>query len=163
ITIVAEDEATDATAPSAAPVTVGQTEHGAPAEPPAGEGSVLVGYGTGGHVQSRRRAVRQAHRERVAASVGVIAKPPIRKLARDLGVDLADVVPTGPAGDVTRDDVLKHAEQASVFRNIQTPDWGTVREETIPVERGAGAASATPVIAPAAPTPPADEDREETI
>jgi pyruvate dehydrogenase E2 component (dihydrolipoamide acetyltransferase) len=124
---------------------------------------VLVGYGTGGHVQSRRRAVRQAHRERVAASVGVIAKPPIRKLARDLGVDLADVVPTGPAGDVTRDDVLKHAEQASVFRNIQTPDWGTVREETIPVERGAGAASATPVIAPAAPTPPADEDREETI
>jgi len=169
ITIVGDEKATDASAPSGSPVTVGQTEHGAPSEPAAGEGSVLVGYGTGGHVQSRRRVVRQAHqpgseaRERVAASVGVIAKPPIRKLARDLGVDLADVVPTGPAGDVTRDDVLKHAEQASVFRNIQTPDWGTVREETIPVERGAGAASVTPVVAAAAPVPPADEEREETI
>ncbi|NYE18462.1 dihydrolipoamide acetyltransferase family protein [Microbacterium immunditiarum] len=168
ITIVAEERATDASAPSPSPVTVGQTEHGAPAEPPAGEGSVLVGYGTGGHVQSRRRVVRHAHqsgsevRERVAASVGVIAKPPIRKLARDLGVDLGDVVPTGPAGDVTRDDVLKHAEQASVFRNIQTPDWGSVREETIPVERG-GAASVAPVVPPPATVPPADDEREETI
>lgn len=162
ITIVAEERATDASAPGPSPVTVGQTEHGAPAEPPANEGSVLVGYGTGGHVQSRRRSKAAEPRDRVAASVGVIAKPPIRKLARDLGVDLADVVPSGAAGDVTRDDVLKHAEQASVFRNIQTPDWGTVREETIPVERG-GAASVAPVVPPATTVPPADDEREETI
>ncbi len=67
------------------------------------------------------------------ASVGVVAKPPIRKLARDLGVDLSAVTPSGPAGEVTRDDVVKHAEQASVFRNIETPAWGAVREETIAV------------------------------
>ncbi len=54
----------------------------------------------------------------------MVAKPPIRKLARDLGVDLADVTPSGAAGEVTRDDVMKHASQASVFRNIQTPEWG---------------------------------------
>ena len=34
-----------------------------------------------------------------------LAKPPVRKLAKDLGVDLSQVVPTGPHGDVTREDV----------------------------------------------------------
>lgn len=36
----------------------------------------------------------------------ILAKPPVRKLARDLGVDLATVRPTGPGGIVTREDVL---------------------------------------------------------
>ncbi|MCI1012216.1 E3 binding domain-containing protein, partial [Pseudomonas oryzihabitans] len=76
---------------------------------------------------SRRK--RPAERP-VRSSVGVIAKPPIRKLARDLGVDLTTVTPTGADGEVTRDDVMTHASQASVFRNIETPEWGAVREET---------------------------------
>ncbi len=37
--------------------------------------------------------------------VAVLAKPPVRKLARDLGVDLRDVTPTGPNGTITRADV----------------------------------------------------------
>lgn len=147
-------------ADASGPATVGQTEHGAPAElaqPAEGDGAVLVGYGTGGEVKSRRRKPAVTPQERVEASVGVIAKPPIRKLARDLGVDLAHVAPTGPAGEVTREDVVKHASQASVFRNIETPDWGDVREETIPVP-AAGAAASVPSVA-AAPADP----REETI
>jgi len=64
----------------------------------------------------------------------VIAKPPIRKLAKDLGVDLNLVTPTGPIGDITRDDVLREATQASVFRNIQTPEWPDDREDRIPVK-----------------------------
>ncbi|MGO4783550.1 dihydrolipoamide acetyltransferase family protein [Cryobacterium sp. W22_MBD10_FK3] len=64
----------------------------------------------------------------------VITKPPIRKLAKDLGVDLSQVEPTGRFGDVTREDVLREATQASVFRNIQTPEWPTDREEHIPVK-----------------------------
>jgi 2-oxoisovalerate dehydrogenase E2 component (dihydrolipoyl transacylase) len=41
-----------------------------------------------------------------AWSVGsVLAKPPVRKLARDLGVDLASVTPSGPGGTVTAADV----------------------------------------------------------
>ncbi|MCW3493020.1 dihydrolipoamide acetyltransferase family protein [Microbacterium sp. SSM24] len=145
-------------ADASGPATVGQTEHGAPVDAPAaeGEGAVLVGYGTGGPVQSRRRKPAATPQERVEASVGVIAKPPIRKLARDLGVDLASVAPSGPAGEVTRDDVVKQASQASVFRNIETPEWGDVREETIPVGAGAAAAS----VPSAAPVPDA---REETI
>jgi 2-oxoisovalerate dehydrogenase E2 component (dihydrolipoyl transacylase) len=38
-----------------------------------------------------------------------LAKPPVRKLAKDLGVDLAAVVATGPGGTVTRDDVRQAA------------------------------------------------------
>jgi 2-oxoisovalerate dehydrogenase E2 component (dihydrolipoyl transacylase) len=39
----------------------------------------------------------------------VLAKPPVRKLAKDLGVDLAFIAGTGPLGSVTRDDVQKAA------------------------------------------------------
>jgi len=103
----------------------------APAAADAGAGSVLVGYGSAGEVQSRRR--KQKRESPVVAAVGVVAKPPVRKLARDLGVELVDVNPTGPAGEVTRDDVVKHADQAKVFRNIETPAWPTERERSIPV------------------------------
>jgi len=37
--------------------------------------------------------------------VRVLAKPPVRKLAKDLGVDLSTVVPSGEGGVVTRSDV----------------------------------------------------------
>ena len=40
-----------------------------------------------------------------SASVQVLAKPPVRKLARDLGVDLASLLASGPNGTVTRADV----------------------------------------------------------
>ncbi|MFE5408312.1 dihydrolipoamide acetyltransferase family protein [Microbacterium sp. NPDC056569] len=153
ITIASETDA-------APPATVGQSEHGEPAEA-AGEGAVLVGYGTGGHVQSRRRKPAAPAEERVAASVGVIAKPPIRKLARDLGVELSAVAPSGPAGEVTREDVVRHASQASVFRNIETPEWGDVREETIPVAAPAPAPGPA-AVAPSTPAPDA-AGREETI
>ena len=39
------------------------------------------------------------------ASARVLAKPPVRKLAKDLGVDLTTVTPTGDGGVVTRADV----------------------------------------------------------
>ena len=42
-----------------------------------------------------------------------LAKPPVRKLAKDLGVDLALCTPTGPQGTVTRADVEAAASGAS--------------------------------------------------
>lgn len=123
----------------------------------AGEssGAVLVGYGSGGQNPARRRrriggtvapdggtdapqevAAKAARPAASPARAGipVIAKPPIRKLAKDLDVDLSTVTATGPAGEILREDVIRHAEQASVFRNLQTPEWGDVREERIPVK-----------------------------
>ncbi|WP_193071586.1 dihydrolipoamide acetyltransferase family protein [Brevibacterium sp. FME37] len=48
-----------------------------------------------------------------AASAGKpLAKPPVRKLAKDLGIDLATVAATGSRGEVTRDD-LKAAASGS--------------------------------------------------
>ncbi|MEU4026518.1 dihydrolipoamide acetyltransferase family protein [Streptomyces anulatus] len=41
-----------------------------------------------------------------------LAKPPVRKLAKDLGIDLATVVPTGKGGVITREDVLAAAAPA---------------------------------------------------
>ncbi|PRB59159.1 dihydrolipoamide acetyltransferase family protein [Microbacterium sp. MYb45] len=139
----------------AGPGVVATAEAPAPEE---GGGSVLVGYGTGGGATSRRK--RPAERP-VRSSVGVIAKPPIRKLARDLGVDLTAVAATGADGEVTRDDVVKHASQASVFRNIETPEWGDVREETVPAPQAAPAGLARGLTAtrPSA----AGDDRTESI
>jgi pyruvate dehydrogenase E2 component (dihydrolipoamide acetyltransferase) len=111
-------------------------------------GAVLVGYGVKGHVESRRRkgvpqsnaaaptTAAAARPASVPASLAlpIIAKPPIRKLAKDLGVDLAIVLATGLAGEITRDDVIRQASQASVFRNIQTPEWSDERDEIIPVK-----------------------------
>lgn len=37
------------------------------------------------------------------------APPPVRRLARDLKVDLATVTPTGPEGRITANDVFAHA------------------------------------------------------
>jgi 2-oxoisovalerate dehydrogenase E2 component (dihydrolipoyl transacylase) len=43
----------------------------------------------------------------------VSATPAIRRLAKDLGVDLPSVTPSGPAGRVTREDVERSAASAS--------------------------------------------------
>lgn len=49
---------------------------------------------------------------RTDVSPSVLAKPPVRKLAKDLGVDLTAVAATGPGGIVTREDVLAHAKRS---------------------------------------------------
>ena len=162
------DEGTTVTVGTAIITIVGE---GATPEPPTaapepsseGDGAVLVGYGTGGTVASRRRRVTEAHPERVKASVGVVAKPPIRKLARDLGIDLTHVTPTGPAGEVTREDVMNHAQQASVFRNLATPEPPAEREQRIPVAAEVAASVVRPPVPGPAMAGPDAALREETI
>ncbi|MGA5305547.1 dihydrolipoamide acetyltransferase family protein [Nucisporomicrobium flavum] len=45
----------------------------------------------------------------VRGGVVVLAKPPVRKLAKDLGIDLSSLAGSGPLGSVTRDDVQRAA------------------------------------------------------
>ncbi|MCU7728236.1 2-oxo acid dehydrogenase subunit E2 [Actinoplanes sp. KI2] len=69
----------------------------------------------------------------------VLAKPPVRKLARDLGVDLTAITGSGPMGSVTRDDVHKAAAQPQAAAPAATPApaaavFDASREQRIPVK-----------------------------
>jgi 2-oxoisovalerate dehydrogenase E2 component (dihydrolipoyl transacylase) len=138
-------------AQSALPTEV-QVRHSEPtAEPePETSGAVLVGYGLSGHVATRRKGRPTPPPARKAAAAPV--KPPIRKLAKDLGVDLAQVTPSGASGEVTREDVLRLKQQAGVFRNAETPAWPNDREERIPV-RGVRKAIASAMVTSAFTAP----------
>ena len=70
----------------------------------------------------------------------VLAKPPVRKFARDLGIDLADVVPTGARGEVTREDLVSYQAQRDAELDQADSFWGKTgrpqeqRIERIPVK-----------------------------
>ena len=100
---------------------------------PGGRTSVLVGYGPRS-VDAKRKPRKSSATPASAvtsaapaassvpepvpapaepvASVTVLAKPPVRRLAKDLGVDLRTVAPTGPNGTITREDVQSAQEGA---------------------------------------------------
>jgi 2-oxoisovalerate dehydrogenase E2 component (dihydrolipoyl transacylase) len=117
--------------------------YGSPA-PKAERQAVLVGYGV--KLGSTKRRARKpaasgpagpaSPATRVAGSQGhrvaVLAKPPVRKLAKDLGVDLTTLTGTGPSGSITRDDIQAAAD---------TPP-AAGRAERTPAESAAGADAA---------------------
>ena len=83
-----------------------------------------------------------------------LAKPPVRKMARDLGVDLAAVTGTGPDGSITRDDVQQAAAATPagpVPVQVAPTVTAVAREERIPirgVRRTAAAMAASAFTAP---------------
>lgn len=132
-----------------------------PSEPeePKGRKPVLVGYGVA--ESATRRRPRKGAAPRNAQGVQgelnghggkqrPLAKPPVRKLAKDLGVDLATVSPSGPDGVITREDV--HAAVAPT-----APGPSTAPEPTAPRPDAPGSVPAQPatVTAPAAVAAPA--------
>jgi pyruvate dehydrogenase E2 component (dihydrolipoamide acetyltransferase) len=68
-------------------------------------------------------------------STKALAKPPVRKLAKDLHVDIALVSPTGPNGTVTRDDVRIAAGDVAPAPALSAElGWsGLSREERVPI------------------------------
>lgn len=125
---------------------------------------LLVGYGATGHGQSRRRRRYAAPAEELvpaptlsAQTAGsghkqssARAKPPVRGLAKQLGIDLHTVVATGPAGTVSRDDVLRAqaAQSAATIGTGTSGSAGTSGSTHTSGSTGTGAAS----IEPTAPT-----------
>jgi len=68
--------------------------------------------GSGGH-ESSIAAVREETRPAsIEAAGGVLAPPAVRKLAREMGVDLAKVKGTGPGGRISAEDVKRHSSGA---------------------------------------------------
>jgi pyruvate dehydrogenase E2 component (dihydrolipoamide acetyltransferase) len=61
-------------------------------------------------------------------NVRVLAKPPVRKLARDLGVDITALTGTGPNGTVTREDVQAAGDGATSYE----PAAGTTTSYDVP-------------------------------
>ena len=77
--------------------------------------------------------------------VSVLAKPPVRKLARDLGVDLGTVTGSGDGGVITRADIEAAARTATQLEPAATgpaatpvapaaPTWDASREQRIPIK-----------------------------
>ncbi|MDT0480133.1 dihydrolipoamide acetyltransferase family protein [Streptomyces doebereineriae] len=137
----------------------------APEKKPEGRQPVLVGYGVA--ASSTKRRPRKGPEVPVQqASVAIqtelnghgpagtspaateqprpLAKPPVRKLAKDLGVDLTTVIPSGPDGVITREDV--HA--------AATPAEAPAPEPAV---------TQAPVSAAAAPTASYDAARETRV
>ncbi|MFD1211951.1 dihydrolipoamide acetyltransferase family protein, partial [Arthrobacter sp. GCM10027362] len=70
----------------------------------------------------------------------VLAKPPVRKAAKDLGIDLADITPTGRDGEVTKQDLLSYQAQRDAEVDAAERFWAPSLEpqeqrvERIPVK-----------------------------
>ena len=115
-------------------------EDEAPAEE-SGAHSVLVGYGVKASATTRRARRTAAGRPETAEvptapeepveplevpaepgvpAARVLAKPPVRKLAKDLGISLAALAGSGPDGSITRDDVQRAAETGTPARSAQS-------------------------------------------
>ncbi|MFG2489576.1 dihydrolipoamide acetyltransferase family protein [Streptomyces caniferus] len=108
--VQAELNGRGASAPAAAPVIAPAASPAAPVTP--------VANGTGaGHLGRP------------------LAKPPVRKLAKDLGIDLAAISPTGPDGIITREDVHAAAAPAPVAPGgVAAPV--SAAPEAVPAEPG---------------------------
>ncbi|MET9799727.1 dihydrolipoamide acetyltransferase family protein [Streptomyces sp. NPDC006368] len=86
-----------------------------------------------------------------------LAKPPVRKLAKDLGIDLATVTPTGPDGIITRDDV--HAAVAIAAASVAAPAAVPVQQAPRPAPQ----AQPEPRQPQAPAAAPAGTDRETRV
>ncbi|MGO1181486.1 MAG: dihydrolipoamide acetyltransferase family protein [Micrococcaceae bacterium] len=66
-------------------------------------------------------------RERTAEVAGlwqrVLAKPPVRRIAKELGVDLTQVTPTGAYGEVTRTDVENYLKERDTYIEQSSGFW----------------------------------------
>jgi 2-oxoisovalerate dehydrogenase E2 component (dihydrolipoyl transacylase) len=125
-----------------------------PSEDDAGAHSVLVGYGVKTSSTTRRARRVTAGRPETAevptpvevpveppevpaepagAAARALAKPPVRKLAKDLGISLAALAGSGPDGSITRDDVQRAAEADTQARSAQSGNGSrTATSPTVP-------------------------------
>jgi pyruvate dehydrogenase E2 component (dihydrolipoamide acetyltransferase) len=63
-----------------------------------------------------------------APAPGALAPPAVRKLARDLGVDIGQVKGSGPGGRISADDVQRHAADATAAPAGAVPAMAGTRE-----------------------------------
>ncbi|MFH9891618.1 dihydrolipoamide acetyltransferase family protein [Streptomyces luteogriseus] len=133
-------------------------------EVPVQQASTAIQTELNGHAPTAPAAPAPAAPAAPAGTDRPLAKPPVRKLAKDLGVDLTTVVPTGPDGIITREDV--HAAVAAAVPAAPEPSvasapaadrptpasYDTTRETRIPV-KGVRKATAAAMVGSAFTAP----------
>ncbi|MEU0087297.1 dihydrolipoamide acetyltransferase family protein [Streptomyces sp. NPDC006274] len=146
----AEAAAVPAAQTEASPVAEAAAE--AEEDKPKGRQPVLVGYGVAESSTKRRPRKQAGAPEQTEAAAAIqaetnghgtqaaprpLAKPPVRKLAKDLGIDLATVTPTGPDGVITREDV--HAAATPEPAPAAAPEPAPAPVQAAPEPAAAGA------------------------
>ena len=132
-------------------------------EVPVQQASTAIQTELNGHAPPAPEPAPAAAQAALAGTDRPLAKPPVRKLAKDLGVDLTTVVPTGPDGIITREDV--HAAVAAAVPAAPEPSvasapaadrapasYDTTRETRIPV-KGVRKATAAAMVGSAFTAP----------
>lgn len=103
------------------------------ASPPAGASAQLPAAPAGAAASAQVPA---------SASLGTdsrrqpLAKPPVRKAAQDMGIDLAQVTPTGDQGQVTKRDLLNYAAHLSLTDQASVTDTTDPASFWIPAGAG---------------------------
>ncbi|GAA1367058.1 dihydrolipoamide acetyltransferase family protein [Arthrobacter rhombi] len=75
----------------------------------------------------------------------VLAKPPVRKIAKELGIDLAKISGTGLRGEITREDLISYQGQREAEQDQAPTFWmpGSVDEDRVTREPVRGVRKAT--------------------
>jgi pyruvate dehydrogenase E2 component (dihydrolipoamide acetyltransferase) len=116
--------------------------------------AVLVGYGVKASATTRRPRKTDPHEtvhqpvvhqtvvhqtveqpaEPGALAVRALAKPPVRKLAKDLGISLAALAGSGPDGSITRDDVQRAAAADTPVRSADSGNGSRTATAATPLQ-----------------------------
>jgi 2-oxoisovalerate dehydrogenase E2 component (dihydrolipoyl transacylase) len=138
-----DSDSRDSTSPASPAESVEYSEIAIGEAGPDGRIKTLVGYGPRPESVSRRPRKASARRagsaptDPATGSAQVperipLTKPPVRKLAKELGIDLHTVPGSGTGGTITREDVLRAASDPEPWDN------GAIRAEP-DIGSGAGA------------------------
>jgi 2-oxoisovalerate dehydrogenase E2 component (dihydrolipoyl transacylase) len=96
--------------------------------------AVLVGYGVE-HEDEPAMSLSGTARGDAARDEPVAASPPVRRLAKELGVDLARVTGTGPGGRISREDVEAAAKASPVAKAPAASDASAgTNDQRIPLK-----------------------------
>jgi 2-oxoisovalerate dehydrogenase E2 component (dihydrolipoyl transacylase) len=156
--IAIETSPSDATAVASEPAPAGAIGE----EGPSGRITTLVGYGPRAATVTRRPRTAESAPAAAATALGSapLAKPPVRKLAKELGIDLRAVLGSGTGGVITREDVRRAANPAgngatgshagSIAESDAGSDAGQQRREPV---RGVRKATAAAVVSSAFTAP----------
>ena len=103
-------------------------------EPKPKRTAVLVGYGVDQEDEvARARRTRKGTPAKASAPGTARATPPVRKLAKELGVDLSTIAGTGPDGRITRDDVESASQGGAPAASEATSQQRAAGGTTAPV------------------------------